>query len=180
MRNQGQATAAAGLKVAFSAGNPASGGTLLAVARLAEALPAGTDVLVTTSVASPGSGTAELFVRVDDDGTGSGRDAECREDNNTASASVDLTCEVPPGNLPPVALCRDVTVPADASCQGYASVDNGSHDPDHGPATVTCSRPSGSLFLPGLTNVTCTATDASGNTASCDFGIRVSAAISLP
>lgn len=49
-----------------------------------------------------------------------------------------------------------------------------------GPATVTCSRPSGSLFLLGLTNVTCTATDSSGNTASCDFGIRVSAGVSLP
>ncbi|KFA88957.1 FG-GAP-like repeat-containing protein [Archangium violaceum] len=259
VRNQGQAVAAAGLKVAFYSGNPASGGTLLTVARLAEAVPAGAEVLVTTSVLSPSSGTSELFVRVDDDGTGTGRDTECREDNNTASASVDFTCEAPPaGNLPPVALCRDVTVPANASCRGSASVDNGSHDPDNGPAplsisqspdasfgpgshpvtltasdgaasaqcvgivtvvdsakptiscplsvdarlslgsigvavryavsaqdncgpvTVTCSRPPGSLFLLGLTNVTCTATDSSGNTDSCDFGIRVSLGISLP
>jgi hypothetical protein len=258
VRNEGQAVAAAGVKVAFYSGDPASGGTLLGVARLAEALPAGADVLVALSVTSAGSGTAELFARVDDDGTGTGRDTECREDNNTASATVDLTCEPPVGNQPPVALCRDVTVAADATCQGRASVDNGSHDPDNGPAplsvsqspdasfgpgshpvtltafdgeasaqcvgivtvvdaarptitcplsvdarvslgslgvsvryavsardncgpaTVTCSRPSGSLFLLGLTNVTCTATDSSGNTASCDFGIRVSAGVSLP
>jgi HYR domain-containing protein len=49
-----------------------------------------------------------------------------------------------------------------------------------GPAPVTCSHPSGGLFLPGLTRVTCTAKDTSGNTASCDFGIRVSVGVSLP
>jgi HYR domain len=258
VRNEGQAAAAVGVKVAFFAGDPASGGTLLGVVPLAEPLPAGADVRVTRSVSSPFSGTAELFVRVDDDGTGTGRDTECREDNNAGSASVDLTCEPPVGNLPPVALCRDVTVPADATCQGRASVDNGSYDPDNGPsplsvsqspdasfgpgrhavtltasdgeasaqcvgtvtvvdstkptitcplsvdarvslgsigvsvqyavsardncgpAPVTCSHPPGTLFIPGLTRVTCTATDSSGNTASCNFGVRVSVGLSLP
>ncbi|MFY0571236.1 FG-GAP-like repeat-containing protein [Archangium lansingense] len=258
VRNQGQAEVAVGVKVAFFAGAPASGGTLLGVATLAEPLPVGADTLVSLSVASSVSGNAELFVRVDDDGTGTGRDTECREDNNAASATVDLTCEPPAGNLPPVAVCRDVTVPADASCQGRANVDNGSYDPDNGPAPlslsqspeasfgpgshavtltasdgeasaqcvgivtvvdsikptitcplsvdarvslgsiglslqyavsardncgpvpVTCSHPSGALFLLGLTNVTCTAKDTSGNTASCNFGVRVSLGISLP
>jgi hypothetical protein len=42
-----------------------------------------------------------------------------------------------------------------------------------GPATVTCSHASGSTFPVGTTNVTCTATDGLGNTASCDFTVTV-------
>jgi hypothetical protein len=33
--------------------------------------------------------------------------------------------------------------------------------------------PSGSLFLPGATTVTCTATDFSGNQATCQFNVTV-------
>ncbi|WP_257448016.1 FG-GAP-like repeat-containing protein [Archangium lipolyticum] len=258
VRNQGDAPVPVGVKVAFYQGNPASGGTLLAVGTAADALPVGGSSLVTVSMPSSFTGSAEVFAVVDDDGTGAGRDTECREDNNAASATVDLTCQPPPSNQPPVALCRDVTVTASDSCQGRASVNNGSYDPDNGPSPltltespnasfgpgrhsvtltasdgaassqcvgivtvvdstkpviscplgvdarvglgslglsiqyavsardncgpvpVTCSHPSGALFLLGLTNVTCTARDASGNTASCNFGIRVSVGISLP
>jgi hypothetical protein len=49
-----------------------------------------------------------------------------------------------------------------------------------GPAQVSCSHPPGSLFIPGLTPVTCTATDSSGNSASCNFGVRVTVDVSLP
>lgn len=43
-----------------------------------------------------------------------------------------------------------------------------------GPApTVTCTPPSGSVFPAGTTTVTCTATDSSGNTATCSFPINV-------
>ena len=38
---------------------------------------------------------------------------------------------------------------------------------------VICVPPSGSLFLPGTTTVTCTATDASGNSASCEFDVVI-------
>ncbi len=38
-------------------------------------------------------------------------------------------------------------------------------------ATVVCNPPSGSCFPVGTTTVTCTATDASGNTASCSFTV---------
>ena len=38
---------------------------------------------------------------------------------------------------------------------------------------VTCSPPSGSSFGPGTTVVTCTATDAAGNTATCAFPVVV-------
>jgi hypothetical protein len=39
--------------------------------------------------------------------------------------------------------------------------------------TVACVPPSGSTIPPGTTTVTCTATDASGNTATCSFTIDV-------
>ncbi|HXU38060.1 MAG TPA: FG-GAP-like repeat-containing protein [Blastocatellia bacterium] len=39
--------------------------------------------------------------------------------------------------------------------------------------TVACSPASGSTFPVGTTTVTCTATDASGNTATCSFNINV-------
>jgi hypothetical protein len=42
--------------------------------------------------------------------------------------------------------------------------------------TVTCSPPSGSTFAEGTTTVTCTATDASGNTSSCSFAVTVGGA----
>ncbi len=40
-------------------------------------------------------------------------------------------------------------------------------------ATTACSPPSGTAFPKGTTTVTCTATDASGNTASCSFTVTV-------
>jgi hypothetical protein len=40
-------------------------------------------------------------------------------------------------------------------------------------ASVACSPPPGSTFPVGATTVTCTATDASGNTAQCTFQVNV-------
>ena len=39
--------------------------------------------------------------------------------------------------------------------------------------TVSCNPPSGSSFSVGTTTVTCTATDAAGNTATCSFAVDV-------
>ncbi len=39
--------------------------------------------------------------------------------------------------------------------------------------TVTCNPPSGSAFPVGTSTVTCTATDASGNTSTCTFAVTV-------
>ncbi|HJQ22516.1 MAG TPA: HYR domain-containing protein [Blastocatellia bacterium] len=39
--------------------------------------------------------------------------------------------------------------------------------------TVACSPPSGSVFALGTTTVSCTATDAGGNTANCSFAVSV-------
>ena len=45
-----------------------------------------------------------------------------------------------------------------------------------GTPTVTCSRPSGSVIAIGTTTVTCTDTDAGGNTSSCSFTVTVKGA----
>ncbi|WP_395806203.1 FG-GAP-like repeat-containing protein [Archangium minus] len=163
VRNQGQAPVPAGVKVAFYKGNPASGGTLLGVATVPDALPAGGSSIATAVVSSTSAGTAEVFAVVDDDGSGSGGTTECREDNNASSATGNLTCTVTPTNQPPVALCRDVTVNADAYCQGRSSVDNGSYDPDNGPSPLTLSEnPSSALGL-GTHPVTLTASDGAAS-----------------
>ena len=39
--------------------------------------------------------------------------------------------------------------------------------------TPVCTPPSGSTFAVGVTTVTCTAADASGNTATCNFTVSV-------
>jgi hypothetical protein len=50
------------------------------------------------------------------------------------------------------------------------SVAASDRDPD---AVVVCKPPSGSVFPRGTTLVTCTATDATGNQASCEFPVSV-------
>ncbi|HEX8538550.1 MAG TPA: FG-GAP-like repeat-containing protein, partial [Cystobacter sp.] len=79
--NQGEAPVAAGVKVAFFDGTPASGGTLLGVASVAEALPVGASALATLSISAPPNGTVSFFAIADDDGQGGGRDTECLESN---------------------------------------------------------------------------------------------------
>jgi choice-of-anchor A domain-containing protein len=92
VRNQGDAAASAGLKVAFYQGNPAAGGTLLGVAALPQVLPAQGSAIASIDLSPAPGGTADVFVVADDDGTVTGREQECREDNNTASARVSLAC----------------------------------------------------------------------------------------
>ena len=66
-----------------------------------------------------------------------------------------------PDNLPPDALCQNVTVPAEAgTCTAAsASVNNGSYDPDDDPISVT-QEPAGPYGF-GNTMVTLTVTDDS-------------------
>ena len=113
---QGRGPVAAGVKVAFYRGNPASGGTLLGVPPCRRC-PAGGSAIATVVVASSPAGRHQVFAVVDDDGTGKGRDTECHEDNNSSSASGESHLHGDAANQPPVALCRDVTVNADAYCR---------------------------------------------------------------
>jgi HYR domain/FG-GAP-like repeat/CARDB len=162
--NHGAASVAAGLKVAFYRGNPASGGSLLGVRIVDSPIAAGSSATVLLSVgAQPPAGSNQVFLVADDDGTGAGRDTECNETNNSASGSVDFSCGAPPANQPPVALCRNITVNADASCQGTGSVNNGSFDPDGQPGPFTVSEsPAGSFGL-GDHPVTVTANDGAAS-----------------
>jgi hypothetical protein len=77
-------------------------------------------------------------------------------------------------NQPPVAVCVDVTVSADASCHGQvepSDVGGSSSDPDGDPLTLQLS-PAGPYNL-GATPVTMTATDDGGLSASCPATVTV-------
>jgi hypothetical protein len=155
VHNTGEAEATAGLSVSFYERDPDEGGVLLGVGTLTERLPAGASALATLRLSPISRRTVEVFAVIDDDGTGNGHIPECREDNNLASALREFSC-----NVPPVAVCREVTVEADpVSCQATASVDGGSHDPDGLPASMLTSElPSGPLGL-GTHEVTLVASD---------------------
>ena len=91
--------------------------------------------------------------------------------NGIPSASRAITVAV---NHPPVAICRNVTVSANGSCQGTANatnVDNGSSDPD-GDSINCVLAPTGTFPL-GNTNVTLTCTDPSGAQGSCTAVVTV-------
>jgi Tol biopolymer transport system component len=81
--------------------------------------------------------------------------------------------DVPPALTVPQST---IVVPADSpdgSMVTYEVTATDAVDPN---PTVTCSPPSGSVFAIGETAVTCTATDASGNTARGSFSVRVQGA----
>ncbi len=165
--NQGASPVASGLKVSFYRGSPASGGSLLGVTTITSPIAPGTSATVGLSVgAQPAAGSNQVFIVADDDGTGAGQNTECDETNNSASGSVDFSCGAPPANQPPVAICQNVTVSADASCQGSGSVNNGSYDPDQQPGPFTVSEAPAGPFGLGAHPVTVTANDGAA-TAQC-------------
>lgn len=85
-----------------------------------------------------------------------------------------FTCA--PVNLPPVALCQNVTVPVGPGCVANASIDNGSFDPEGGPLTITQS-PAGPYPI-GTTTVLLTVVDNKGATAQCSATVTVNADLS--
>ncbi len=77
-------------------------------------------------------------------------------------------------NLPPIAVCQDVTVNADENCEAIVTpeqVDNGSYDPEGDPITFSLD-PAGPYPL-GETTVTLTVEDSSGETDQCTATISV-------
>src|SRR5712691_4700973 len=74
-------------------------------------------------------------------------------------------------NHVPVAIARDVTVPADASGTANASIDNGSSDADGDPLTITQS-PAGPYPI-GLTTVLLTVSDPQGATSQATARVTV-------
>src|SRR5262249_25508667 len=78
----------------------------------------------------------------------------------------DVTISAPtPVNRPPVAVCRNLTLPADASCKACGSVDAGSYDPDANDP-ITCVPSASCPFGLGTTSVVLTCTDSHGIWAS--------------
>lgn len=132
VHNQGQAPASAGVQVAFYLGDPEADGVLWWVESVPTIIPALGSVDVTFTATAPGEAVT-VFAVVDDDGTGVGSETECREDNNGRAVGADLLCTP---NDPPIAVCEDVVVSADAMCTGYGSIDGGSYDPDGDPLSL--------------------------------------------
>jgi hypothetical protein len=82
------------------------------------------------------------------------------------------------GDTTPPVLSRPADMSVEATSSAGATVAytvTASDDTDPAP-TVTCQPPSGSTFPLGPTTVTCTATDASGNSATGSFTITVKGA----
>jgi hypothetical protein len=80
-------------------------------------------------------------------------------------------------STPPVVTCpiSDITVNADAGgCDAIVTYPLATATDNCDPVpTVACTPPSGSAFAAGTTTVTCTATDACGNEATCGFDVTV-------
>jgi hypothetical protein len=90
---------------------------------------------------------------------------------NTASCTFAVTiidCEPPTITCPPnITVCNDTGVCSAVVRFVPVATDN------CGVASIVSTPPSGSVFPKGTTTVTCTATDPSGNQASCTFTVTV-------
>jgi HYR domain len=73
---------------------------------------------------------------------------------------------------PPIAKCKNVTVPAGSACTADASIDNGSSDPDSGDSITLSQSPPGPYQL-GITMVTLTVTDNHGASSQCSSTVTV-------
>jgi HYR domain-containing protein len=90
---------------------------------------------------------------------------------NTDTCTFSITvndCEPPTISCSPnVTVCNDL-----GRCDAAVSFSTTADD-NCTTVTVVCTPPSGSVFPHGTTPVSCTATDGSGNTASCGFTVTV-------
>ena len=90
---------------------------------------------------------------------------------NTGSATFRVTVA---DTMPPVVTVpADITTEATGSAGAPATFTASATDLVDGSLTPTCTPASGSTFPLGATTVTCTATDASGNTGSTTFTVTV-------
>lgn len=130
----------------------------------------------------------DIAVGVSSDFNGNGVPDECDEDcnGNGISDEIDISlgdssddnfngvpdeCEVVVENKPPVAICQDITVPADANCAADATINNGSFDPDGDPITLDQSPPG--PYPLGMSDVTLMVTDDKGASGTCSSTVTV-------
>jgi hypothetical protein len=94
---------------------------------------------------------------------------------NDEICSFTVTVNAADDNEAPSISCpQDITVDESSSSANSALVTYSVTATDNsGSPTVLCDPPSGSSFAVGTHPVNCTATDASGNTASCTFNVTV-------
>jgi cysteine-rich repeat protein len=97
---------------------------------------------------------------------------ECDDGNNVNGDGCDKNCVLEqPANRPPVAVCANRTVVADASCGATASIDNGSFDPDGNP--ITCTQTPVAFSGTGATTVILTCSDGTATSAPCTATVTV-------
>jgi HYR domain len=95
--------------------------------------------------------------------------------HNQASASFKVTLTFV-DTAPPVFSNVPGSITAEANGPGGSNVNYTTptaSDAVDGPAVVTCAPPPGSVFPLGSTSVTCSASDAHGNTSTASFGVAV-------
>jgi hypothetical protein len=89
-------------------------------------------------------------------------------------ASCSFTITVNDNENPTVSCPANITTNTEPGYDCKATVSYTASAADNCPGvTFACNPPSGSAFPKGLTTVTCTATDVSGNTDSCQFTVLV-------
>ena len=96
--------------------------------------------------------------------------------SSESGESCAFTVTVTDDQDPTISCPADITVTESAPGSGSAVVNyNVTANDNSGSFTLECSHPSGSTFDVGTTPVTCTATDSSNNSASCEFDVTVTA-----
>jgi choice-of-anchor A domain-containing protein len=93
--------------------------------------------------------------------------------DGAASAQCTGTVTVVDDSLPVLQCPADLVL--EGTADGAVATFSPTVSDNCGGGSITCSRASGELFPVGVTPVTCTATDGSGNTSSCGFTVTVQA-----
>jgi hypothetical protein len=94
-------------------------------------------------------------------------------DSGGLSASGSFTVTVQDTTAPTVTVPANITAEATGPSGAAASFTASANDLVDGSITPSCSPASGSTFVLGNTTVTCSATDAAGNTGSASFTVTV-------
>lgn len=172
-----------------AAGNPAANGFAIVVqdttapvlvlpATTIEATgPAGADVTLTPTAADQVDGAIPARCTPNLPGTFrlgshpvSCSAADAAGNETTATTTINVVDTTPPAVSVPTAIAVEATEAGGALVSYTATAE----DIVDGAMAPACSTPPGSLFPLGATTVTCTATDASGNTGSASFLVTVS------